>query len=60
MSIGAVEVPAGGVREDVRFAGYEANGYQAVMVGLEMAEDLKEKEMERVSSRIFDHPGATR
>ena len=59
MSIGAVEVPAGGVCEDVRLAGDEANGYQAMMVGLEVAEDLKEKEMERVSSRIFNHPGAT-
>jgi len=59
VSIGAVEVPAGGVREDVRLAGYETDSYEAVVIGLEVAEDLKKKEMERVSSRILNHPGPT-
>ena len=59
VTVGAVEVAAGGVGQCVHLPGNEADGDEAAVISLKVAEDLKEIEMERVSGGVFDHPGPT-
>ena len=41
VTVGAVEVAAGGVGQYVRFPGNEADGDEAAVISLKVAEDLK-------------------
>ena len=59
LSVGAVEVAACGVGQNVRLSGDETDGDETVMKGLKMAKNLKEEEVQRVSGGIFNHPGPT-